>query len=96
MLHSKMISACLRERGDYPDTPEKPGGGLVIAVENERLMVAGDPCDLIDLADLLVSLALSGENRGQHWHVDRTTLISETSPVDELILERNDEGADSP
>ncbi len=66
----------------------------MITVENGGLIVAGGPCDLIDLADLLVSLALSGENRGQHWHVDQGTLVSESSPVGGLILERNDKGVD--
>lgn len=93
MVHSELISDYLRERGDYPEPPQTPGGGLVITMESGRLIVAGDPCDLIDLADLLVSLALSGENRGQHWHVDQGTLVSEASPVGELILERNDKGA---
>lgn len=93
MLNSEIVPACLRERGDYPEPPQTPGGGLVITMESGRLIVAGEPCDLIELADLLVSLALSGENRGQHWHVDQTTLISEASPVGELILERNDKGA---
>lgn len=93
MFNSELISDYLRERGDYPEPPQTPGGGLVITMESGRLIVAGDPCDLIDLADLLVSLALSGENRGQHWHVDQGTLVSEASPVGELILERNDKGA---
>ena len=93
MFNSELISDYLRERGDYPEPSQTPGGGLVITMESGRLIVAGDPCDLIDLADLLVSLALSGENRGQHWHVDQGTLVSEASPVGELILERNDKGA---
>ena len=93
MFNSEFISDYLQERGDYPEPLQTPGGGLVITMESGRLIVAGDPCDLIDLADLLVSLALSGENRGQRWHVDQGTLVSETSPVGELILERNDKGA---
>lgn len=93
MVHSELISDYLRERGDYPEPPQTPGGGLVITMESGCLIVAGDSCDLIDLADLLVSLALSGEDRGQHWHVDQGTLVSEASPVGELILERNDKGA---
>lgn len=93
MVHSELISDYLRERGDYPEPPQTPGGGLVITMESGCLIVAGDSCDLIDLADLLVSLALSGEDRGQHWHVDQGTLVSETFPIGELILERNDKGA---
>ena len=93
MFNSELISDYLRERGDYPEPSQTPGGGFVITMESGRLIVAGDPCDLIDLADLLVSLALSGENRGQHWHVDQGTLISEAAPVGEFILERNDKGA---
>ena len=93
MFNSELISDYLRERGDYLEPPQTPGGGLVITMESGCLIVAGDSCDLIDLADLLVSLALSGEDRGQHWHVDQGTLVSETFPIGELILERNDKGA---
>ncbi len=79
-------------------TEEYPVGYVRYTTTEERRMLnqMADPCDLIDLADLLVSLARFGENRGQHWHVDQGTLVSETSPVDELILERNDKGAGVP
>ena len=53
-----------------------------------RLLLSGSPLDLIALADLLVSLALSGENRGQHWHVDELTLLDKSSLIPELILLR--------
>ena len=43
---------------------------------------------MIELADLLVSLALSGKNHGQHWHVDELTLLSKDSQIPELILLR--------
>ena len=56
MFNSEFISDYLQERGDYPEPLQTPGGGLVITMESGRLIVAGDPCDLIDLADLLVSL----------------------------------------
>ncbi len=60
---------------------------MVYAIKN-HLLLQGTPSDLIDLAYLLVSLAISGETRGQHWHIDELTLMDEASEIPELILEK--------
>lgn len=90
MLNSKPVSKYLKEIGEYPLASGHTAGGLTISAVNDQLMIAGAPCNLIDLADLLVSLALSGENSGQHWHLDEFTLISENSPIGELVIEREE------
>ena len=90
MFNSKIVSKYLKDIGDYPLTSGHTDDGLTISVVNGQLIIAGAPCDLIDIADLLVSLALSDENGGQHWHLDELTLISENSPIGELVIERND------
>ena len=51
-------------------------------------MLQGTPLDLIQLADLLVSLALSEEAPGQHWHIDQLTFMDADSDIPELILAR--------
>ena len=90
MFNSKTVSKYLKDTGDYPLKSGQNNSGLSISAKNGQLTITGSPCDLIDIADLLVSLALSGENSGQHWHLDELTLISENSPIGELIIERND------
>lgn len=88
MFNSEIVTKYLQKIGQYPSTSIENNDGLKIMIEHNRLLLQGSPCDLIDLADLLVSLALSGENIGQHWHIDTLTLVSEKSPISELILER--------
>ena len=90
MFNSKTVSKYLKDTGIYPLTSSHNDDGLTISAVKGQLIIAGSPCDLIDIADLLVSLALSGENSGQHWHLDELTLISENSPIGELVIERND------
>lgn len=90
MFNSKIVSKYLKDTGAYPLTLSQNNSGLTISAENGQLTISGSPCDLIDIADLLVSLALSGENVGQHWHLDELTLIAEQSPIGELIIERDD------
>ena len=90
MFNTETVSKHLKEIGKYPHTEDRTGSGLKINMENGQLIFSGGPSDLIDMADLLVALALSGENHGQHWHIDQLSLIAENSPIDELILERTD------
>ena len=90
MFNTETVSKHLKEIGKYPHTENRTDCGLKITMENGQLIFSGGPSDLIDMADLLVSLALSGQNHGQHWHIDQLRLIAEDSPIDELVLGRND------
>lgn len=91
MFNSEMVTEYLQKIGQYPSDSTENDYGLKIMLENNRLLLMGNPSALIDLADLLVSLALSGQNIGQHWHIDTSNLVSEKSPISELILERTNE-----
>lgn len=88
MYNDELVTSLLRKDNIYPpDEPEK-SFGLSLKLEKDRLMLSGTAGDLIDLADLLVSLALSGEAEGQHWHIDSLTLMDDSSDIPELILLR--------
>ena len=88
MYSDEVVSSFLAEKGLYP-VPEEGETGLRICVDGKnRLMIQGSPNDYIELADLLISLALSGENQGQHWHLDSLTLMDKCSEISELILVR--------
>ena len=91
MYHAEIVSKYLKKIGQYPHASVKSSSGIKLTAGNDYFLLAGSPYDLIELADLLVSLALSGENKGQHWHIDQQTLVSENSAIGELILERTDE-----
>ena len=86
MYNDELVTSFLEKEGLYPEPSGT--GGLRLRLERDRLLLSGTACDLIDLADLLVSLALSGEPRGQHWHIDGLSLLSDTSEIPELILLR--------
>ena len=88
MYNEELVSSFLKKEGRYPQLDTVEGNGICLTLENDQPLLQGDPADLIDLADLLVSLALSGEGKGQHWHVDWLTLIDPSSQIPELILTR--------
>ena len=79
-----LIEKYLSEKGIYPQ--DEGGEGIVFDVnlDYNQLCISGTPSELIELADLLVSLALSGKNIGQHWHLD------DVKSDLEVILQRND------
>lgn len=88
MYNDELVTSFLMQENRYP--PDEPGkhSGLSLKLENKRLLLSGTAADLIDLADLLVALALSGEAKGQHWHIDELSLMDNTSEIPELILLR--------
>lgn len=61
--------------------------GICLSCHDGEVVVKGSQLDLIELADLLVSLALS-ENGNDHLHVDDLTLISNDSELKNLIIEK--------
>lgn len=89
MDNSRLVTALLREKGLCPPGEDTPSAGLRLEPSEERLMLSGSAWDLIDLADLLVSLALD-PTPGSHWHIDSLNLMEEGSPVAEMILLKND------
>ena len=58
--------------------------GLTLKNEKKTLLIKGKPRDLVELADLLVNIAL---HKSSHIHIDNLTLINEKSDVKEIIIE---------
>lgn len=90
MDNSRLVSGYLKREGLYPWEEVTGWGGLRLEAAEGQLLLQGSPADLIDLADLLVSLAMSGTPRGQHWHLDAGTLLDGASPIPELVLLREE------
>lgn len=88
MYNSKLVSSLLKKEHLYPQMEDIKNHGLHLSIKNNQLCLQGTPEDFIDLADLLVSLAISKEAQGQHWHIDELTLMDITSKIPELILVR--------
>lgn len=88
MYNDEWVTSLLLQEGKYPAKELDKRGGLTLKQEGGQLLLIGTACDLIDLADLLVSLALSGESQGQHWHIDALNLMDDASDISELILLR--------
>lgn len=86
MINKELVSTYLEDTNQYPEIEEE--AGLTLRMVNGDLLIKGTADDYIELANLLVSLALSGENKGQHWHVNSMTLLDEQSEIQELILAR--------
>ena len=84
MLNLETVSEMLKEKGLYPVNDGEDG--IEITVQGKRVILKASSDDLIELADLLVSLALSGKNEGQHWHVDGFNMLKESAECDELII----------
>ena len=79
-----LIEKYLSENGEYPQ--DEAGEGIIfdLNMDYKQLRISGTPSELIELADLLLSLALSGKNVGQHWHLDNVQSNFE------VVVERND------
>lgn len=61
--------------------------GLSIKNDNDILLIEGSSRDLIELADLLTSLALE-KNEGAHIHIDDLSLLNKESSFSEIIIEK--------
>ena len=89
MENTRIVTEYLEKLGLFPvDDAENEEDGLIISSEKNILHLSGAPHDLIELADYLVALALSGENRGQHWHIDQPYIINYRSEISEIIIYR--------
>ena len=79
MENTCLVTDYLEQKGLCP-AAEADEEGITLSLDGKnRLLLSGSP---------LVSLALSGENQGQHWHVDELTALDKSSPIPELILLR--------
>ena len=60
---------------------------ITITNENEILNIKGSAIDLVELADILVSVA-KDKNEVSHIHLDENTIISKDSKYKEIIIEK--------
>ena len=88
MKHTRIVTEHLERSGLYPIADAETEDGLIISLEKDILHLSGTPQDYIELADYFVSLALSGENIGQHWHIDQPYIINDRSEISEIIAGR--------
>ncbi len=61
--------------------------GLTIKNESNTLLIKGSSRDLVELADIIVNLALV-RNEKAHIHLDNITLINKESEIAEIVLEK--------
>ncbi|MBR6407891.1 MAG: hypothetical protein IKS19_04860 [Clostridia bacterium] len=87
MENLHIVSELLSGLGKYP-VPDKAEDGIIIRASGDEVVMSATADDLIELADLLVSLALSGENAGQHWHLDGYNLLSDESDREIVICRK--------
>ena len=61
--------------------------GLKIKNDSNTLYIEGSSKDLIELADILVSISAS-KDKNPHIHIDDLTLINKESEIKEIIIEK--------
>ena len=89
MKNTNFVSNSLKEKGLYPKYEECKHFGLDISlIDNKELIIKGTSEDLIELSDLLISLATSNSENGEHFHIDDLTFISENSQITDIIIEK--------
>ena len=62
--------------------------GILIKKNDGSMTIKGNSRDLVEFADLLVSVAASKE-KGAHIHVDNLTLLNTESDFSEIIIEKS-------
>ena len=61
--------------------------GLEINYISNEISIKGSQSDLLELADYILSLALS-DNTKDHIHIDDLSLINNDSNIKEIIIEK--------
>ena len=60
---------------------------ITIKKENETIIIKGKEKDLIELADIIISI-VKDEKENSHIHIDKDTLINKESEISEIIIEK--------
>lgn len=84
-MNNNIILRYLKEKDFDLSSSDLPG--ITISLDNNELVIKGSKLDLIDLANYIVNLALSNNNR-DHIHIDDLTLIDKDSKINSLIIEK--------
>ena len=62
--------------------------GIGISIVNNELLIKGSESDLIELANYIVNVALSN-NEKDHLHIDDLTIINHNSSINSIIIEKD-------
>ena len=62
--------------------------GIGISIVNNELLIKGSKSDLIELANYIVNVALSN-NEKDHLHIDDLTIINHNSSINSIIIEKD-------
>lgn len=84
-MNNNIILRYLKEKNFDLSSSDLPG--ITISLDNNELVIKGSKLDLIELANYIVNLALSNNNR-DHIHIDDLTLIDKDSKINSLIIEK--------
>ena len=63
--------------------------GISINSYENELVIKGSKLDLIELADYIVSVAVS-DNNSDHIHIDNLSLLNNESNIKDLVIEKGD------
>ena len=83
-MEIKYILTDYFEKNDLLDNQSSEG--LTIKKEGNAILINGGSKDLIELADLIVNVAL--EKQKEHIHIDDLTLLNKESDFSEIIIEK--------
>lgn len=86
MENKNIIYNYLKKKG-YNLKEDPVSDGMNIVLNDTEVVIKGTKLDLIELADLIISVALLGE-AGSHVHIDDLTLLSVDSAIEDLIIEK--------
>ena len=79
-----MLYDFLKEKGYEIDNKSN---GININYDNNDLVIKGTKYDLIELANYIVNVAISNNDK-DHLHLDDLTIINEESNIKNLIIEK--------
>ena len=79
-----MLYDFLKEKGYEIDDKSN---GININYDNNDLVIKGTKYDLIELANYIINVAISNNDK-DHLHLDDLTIINEESNIKNLIIEK--------
>ena len=82
----QIVEEILKQNNIHISADNNPDG-LRIKLDREDLVIKGSSNDLLELANYLINMALSNI-KGNHLHIDDLTLLSSSSEIKSLIIEK--------
>lgn len=82
----QIVEEILKQNNIHIPADNNPEG-LRIKLDREDLVIKGSSNDLLELANYLINMALSNI-KGNHLHIDDLTILSSSSEIRSLIIEK--------